>query len=232
MPGADRGTEKNQAVVVVDEPACPAACRRRGALPEWAPSVSINNPCAAPYRPCAGQANFLGNESAARRPMRVHMWIIRTPVTATYRAVGPGIHGRCVGAMELHSRHPVKGGMIAAFRVRPRPRGSQAAWRSAGSRRGGRQRHAGQAPLARGGGPFGERRRSGDAARSRCSKQATASNASVISRQACCAIIFLRISRFTSVAVVPTRLRRLPSLQHSFGLVRARCSDGMPIALA
>jgi hypothetical protein len=105
-------------------------------------------------------------------------YVDRSDVTATYRAVGPGIHGRCVGAMELHSRHPVKGGMIAAFRVRPRPRGSQAAWRSAGSRRGGRQRHAGQAPLARGGGPFGERRRSGDAARSRCSKQATASNAS------------------------------------------------------
>ena len=59
----------------------------------------------------------------------------------------------------------------------------------------------------------------GDATCSRCSKQATASNASVTSRQACCANIFLRVSRFTCVIVVPMRLRRLQSPQHSFGLV-------------
>ena len=35
-------------------------------------------------------------------------------------------------------------------------------------------------------------------------------------------IIFSRVSRFTSVRVAPVRLRRLPSPQHSFGLVRTR----------
>jgi len=94
-----------------------APCGRRGALPEVAPSVSINNP--APYRPCAGQANFLGYEAAARRPMGIHMCTVRMPVTPTYRGRGRGVSWPLVGVMALHS---CSGQRPAAFRVRPRGR--------------------------------------------------------------------------------------------------------------
>ena len=72
-----------------------------------APCVSINNP--APYRPCAGQANFLGNEAAACRPHGIHMCTVRMPVTPTYRGRGRGVSWPLVGVMALHSCHPVKG---------------------------------------------------------------------------------------------------------------------------
>ena len=80
-------------------------------FPEVAPSVSINNP--APYRPCAGQANFLGYEAAARRPMGIHMCTVRMPITPTYRGRGRGVSWPLVGVTALHSCLRSKAGGVS-----------------------------------------------------------------------------------------------------------------------
>jgi hypothetical protein len=87
MPGADRATPKKSP----GGPRCWRAGMRRGvqgrgALRALAPSASINNPRAAPYRPGAGQANFLRNEAATLRPMGDPYVVVRMSVTATYGA--------------------------------------------------------------------------------------------------------------------------------------------------
>ena len=180
MPGADRRTQKNQAVVVVDEPACPAACRRRGALPEVAPSVSINNGGTLSSLRRAGELSWQRscNASAYEDPYvdRSHA------ITATYRGGRVAFLGRCVGAMGVAQLAFGQRRDDVAFRVQ----GCEARRRRGGSQTKGvavvvASGTPGKRPSRAEFHPFGESRRSGDAASSRCSKQATANNASVTS---------------------------------------------------
>ena len=141
MPGADRATQK--------KPGRPSsltsrhAPRRAGVemrFQNWPRPSRSTTRCAAPYRPCTRPANVLRNEAAGRRPVGSICGPLACPLPPHMGAVGRGVRGRCLEVMELHRCHPVKGGMIAAFRVRPRLQSSQAAWTLAsdkGSRRRG-----------------------------------------------------------------------------------------------
>ena len=190
-------------------------CGRRGALPEVAPCVSINNP--APYRPCAGQANFLGYEAAARRPMGIHMCTVRMPVTPTYRGRGRGVSWPRVGVMALHSCHPVKGRRRFASVLEDgleartqRETGAPTARRASAPR--------GQSST----GPFGECKRV-----RRCSVVEMLETSD--GEQRFChrptslrAIIFLRVSRSTSLAAIAAQICNSGKTRHRASL-SGRC---------
>ena len=190
-------------------------CGRRGALPEVAPSVSINNP--APYRPCAGQANFLGNEAAARRPMGIHMCTVRMPITPTYR--GPWAW-RFVAACRrdgVAQLPPVKGRRRFASVLEDgleartqRETGAPTARRASAPR--------GQSST----GPFGECKRV-----RRCSVVEMLETSD--GEQPFChrptslrAIIFLRVSRSTSLAAIAAQICNSGKTRHRASL-SGRC---------